>query len=131
MPNSLTEDQLQQNWKNDEQMSSLELIKNDLDNVDDVFALGFGGGPINHDNENQEDGNLQDEWLNTSSENHDVSLDNTEANVIKEMQNDKQMLMEQLQSNDVMDQVVRKSIFTCYSLQINCWTSKSTTQNPF
>ena len=96
MPNSLTEDQLQQNWKNDEQMSSLELIKNDLDNVDDVFALGFGGGPINHDNENQEEGNLQDEWLNTSSENHDVSLDNTEANVIKEMQNDKQMLMEQL-----------------------------------
>lgn len=36
-------------------MSSLELIRNDLDNVDDVFAIGFGGGSGNYNQQNRDE----------------------------------------------------------------------------
>lgn len=32
-------------------MSSIELIRNDLDNVDDVFALGFGSPGIHNEHD--------------------------------------------------------------------------------
>jgi len=42
MPHTLTATQLKNELKATGQLSSLEQIKNDLDNADDVFLLGFG-----------------------------------------------------------------------------------------
>jgi len=42
MPHTLTATQLKNELKATGQLSSLEQIRNDLDNADDVFLLGFG-----------------------------------------------------------------------------------------
>lgn len=88
MPNSLTENQLQGNLINDEaeEQKTVEQIKRDLEDVDDVFAANVWsaingqngdisnlGGALDGDKskENAAESEKEEEWLETSEEDAD------------------------------------------------------------
>lgn len=115
MPNSLTESQLQRNvmLSKEGQMSSLEIIKQDLEN-EDIFSIGFGnvGGAQENVNGDEYQGDeppkdfeflmtSEDEVFNNHSGGNGDSENGSGSEIIRKMESDKQQILSQIGEEDI------------------------------
>ena len=105
MPNSLTQSQVQRNLllNKEVQMSSLEIIRQDIENVDDIFSMGFfgnvNGGAQENEDQNEGDERKESQWVissgneDLSHRSRDESDSGSSSEIIKKMESDKQQIL--------------------------------------
>ncbi|CDW72116.1 UNKNOWN [Stylonychia lemnae] len=132
MPNNLTDSQIKINKSKIEQsklrvgneserdgaqMSSIEQIRNDLEN-DDIFILGYRGGQTQNQFETEYNSQAEEEKQDERIKEDDEESVLSDADKIQELKSEKKRILESLDENKVADRVLIDQLYDMEILKV-------------